>query len=86
MRQTLSLQGSVAASLHKTAVLRSSRHMHRKAQILPSKKEAEKRSLSPHTATELHKSETWTPKYLPPEQRSLSTQKSKQTVSSQGSV
>ena len=83
LRQSVSLHGTVVPSLHKTGALGSSRHVHRKAQILPFKEEAEKHSLSPKAATGLPKSETRTSENLPP--RSSSTQKTKKHYLPKGS-
>ena len=58
LRQSISLQGPVEPSRHKTGTLGSSLLTHRLAHILPSKQEAEKHSLSPKAATGLPKSET----------------------------
>lgn len=67
LRQSISLQGPVEPSRHKTGTLGSSLLTHRMAHIFPSKQESEKHSLSPKAVTGLPKSETWTPENLPPE-------------------
>jgi hypothetical protein len=71
LRQSISLHGTVGPSQHKTGALGSTRHAHRKAQMLSSNQGAEKHSLSPRGAMGQPKSETRTLEYLPSEQGPL---------------